>query len=520
MSRDELQRLIGSGELSSTSQVIRDGMSQWVPASRIDSTGAASPPPVQPSVQRPSPPHKPPRPAPPSHHRPPNRPNRRQRRPNLLPLYFGSLAVVAILAALIGWMAHSLSSSKDEIEKSDQTAKLDPKRNLVDESNKRVTSAKAERSPDKSTGLRQSEGKNPESMEAGLESQAERSQVTVDDGADSSSQRLTKESDETSVLKEPLVASGSEVEPITKPRQQQAVTSRPATAESNVEQATGKQNASKQQEPLVLFQELDIQRQPKLSMLGAVQAQDIQYRILSELTVGQPDEKGFREVQQVVKDTQLVKADALSQAMFAGSLKRLIGWQFSYTLNFRNEVVEIRGPDDGKKIAPVKPPGAQGFLVTSVMDEDGWKELAELSFFTPDPKGMQNQSWTRQMTHNFEPLGSWFGETTFVPRGQERGVMRIDYAHKLTYKPPAKGATGAGGLPFKINNADLKAGTAGGIIYFDTGQKRVQSAQEQFHVRGSITADALGQALTIPIEEKQAITVRIVDQYPWGNRAE
>jgi len=518
VSREELQQLIGSGELSGNSQVIRDGMSQWVPASSINSTDdTASPPPVRPSVQKPSPPNKPPRPAPPSYQRPPNRP---QRRPNLLPLYFGSLAVVAILAALLGWMAHSLSSPNDENEKSEQTAKADAKPNAAEGSKPRVSSVETKRSSDESTELLRAEQESQRSAQAGLESQAERSQVTVNNGAVSSSQRSTTGSDETSVLKEPLVASNADAEPITKPRQQDAITSPPAKTETNLEQAAGKPNNSKQQEPVALFQELDIQRQPKLSMLGAVQAQDIQYRILSELMVGQPDEKGFREVQQVVKDTQLVKADALSQAMFAESLKRLIGWQFSYTLNSRNVVIEIRGPGDGKKIAPVKPPGAQGFLVTSVMDEDGWKELAELSFFTPDPKGMRNQSWKRQMTHNFEPLGSWFGETTFVPRGQERGLMRIDYAHKLTYKPPARGAPAAGGLPFKINNADLKAGTAGGIIYFDTEQERVHSAQEQFHVRGSITADALGQALTIPIEEKQAITVRIVDQNPWDNRAE
>lgn len=514
ISRDQLRQLVVSGELTGGAQVIRDGMSQWVPASSIDvPKKAASPPPVNASVRKPPLPQSPPRPAPPTFRRPPVP----RRKPNRLPLYFGSLVAVAILAALLGWMANSLSSSKND-HKSEKTAQLDSTSSRSDTLKQQSFSQPRAQSSNEITVNRRAERNGQNTIEASSEKQTQSSRGVAEQRTSSAAAALKTKSTETTHTEQSNDQTPFESSKITGSSQQDSVTAQVTAEKLTSEQSAAKPNASGKQTPVVLFQELDIRRQPKLSMLGSVMAQDIQYRILSELSVGHPDEKGFREVQQVVKDTQLVKADPLSQAMFADSLKRLIGWQFSYTLNFRNEVIEIRGPDDGKKIAPVKPAGAQGFLMTSVMDEDGWKELAELSFFTPDPKGLQNQSWTRQMTHNFEPLGSWFGQTTFVPRGRQRSLMRIDYAHKLTYKPPAKGAAGAGGLPFTVKNADLKAATAGGVIYYDTDRKRVQSAEEQFHVGGTITADALGQVLNLPIEEKQAITVRILDQYPWDNR--
>src|SRR5262249_31101716 len=45
-----------------------------------------------------------------------------------------------------------------------------------------------------------------------------------------------------------------------------------------------------------VFQEIDVQRIPKFAILGAVTAQDLQYKLLSELTIAEPDEAGVRTV--------------------------------------------------------------------------------------------------------------------------------------------------------------------------------------------------------------------------------
>jgi hypothetical protein len=266
-----------------------------------------------------------------------------------------------------------------------------------------------------------------------------------------------------------------------------------------------------------LFQEVDVQRAPTFAILGTETTQNLHYQMLSELRVGPPDERGIRKVSQSVKNARLVNADELSRGMFEESLRKLVGWQFSYRLNAGGEVLELTsGPEDGRRAAAVEPKGGTGFLLTSVMDEAGWKELAQLSFFVPDPQASGNQPMVRQMTHDFGPLGSWSGMTKFQRQGTQKGVQRFDYVHEMMYKPPEKGA---GDLPFAVGEAKFVPDVAGGSIYFDTKTKRVQGAQDRFQVRGEISADVLGQAATIQVQEQQAITVRLFDQDPWSQNS-
>jgi hypothetical protein len=261
-----------------------------------------------------------------------------------------------------------------------------------------------------------------------------------------------------------------------------------------------------------LYQELDIQRMPKFGMLGTVTIQDLRYGMLSELKVAGPDDEGQLAVEQVVLDTRLIKSDDLSRAMFESSLAALKGWQFSYKLSSRREVTEWKAsPPDGRKVAAVRPKGGEGFLVTSVMDEDGWKELAQLSFFQPQPAS-GGKSWRRPMQHDFGPLGSWYGETQFTPQTKRGGLQQIAFVHTMEYRPPEKDL---GELPFTIEKAVLKPEAAGGTIQFDQSAGRVQSAQESFLVRGSLAVSLLGQSTTVEVEEQQLLTLRLHEQNPW-----
>ena len=262
-----------------------------------------------------------------------------------------------------------------------------------------------------------------------------------------------------------------------------------------------------------LFQEVHILRQPKFSVLGTVFAQDLRYKILSELHVGQADQRGGREVEQIVLETELVKGDPLSKAMMQESLRALKGWKFSYRLNSKNEVVEFDGAVAAPKAVAAAPAGLKGITVTSVMDVDGWREMAELSFLQPDPQGLKRQCWIRQITHDFGPLGHWSGKTKYSPGGTKQGLLQINYQHDLKYQPPVKGK--ADGLPLTIKKADLKVETADGIISYDTRLGRVQTAQERFQVEGALITEVLGRNSTVQLEEKQLIWLRLHDQNPW-----
>lgn len=259
-----------------------------------------------------------------------------------------------------------------------------------------------------------------------------------------------------------------------------------------------------------LYQRIDVERAPRMSILGAVTQQQLKYAIVSRLDIKPPDDEGKFIVDQTISETQLFLADDLSKAMFVDSLAKLKGWQFTFRFNAAREVIEFSSkPPDGKKAEAVKVKGGEGFLVTSVIDDDGWKELAQLTFFAPPEQMKPSKSWSRQMTHNFEPLGGWYGQTTFKPYGREKNQSRFVFTHELMFQPPDKPSEG---LPFTIEKASLVPQQAGGNIVYDDQAKRIVAAEEQFIVRGEIQASIAGTAVPLEIGETQHLMVRLADE--------
>jgi hypothetical protein len=166
--------------------------------------------------------------------------------------------------------------------------------------------------------------------------------------------------------------------------------------------------------------------------------------------------------------------------------------------------------------------GQQGMFVSSAIDDDGWKEIAALSFFQPDKPPKYLGQWERPMKHDWGGLGSWAGKTAYKYQGQaDRGmnedVHRIEYRHAMKYAPPGKDAPA---LPFAVTDARFQPKEAAGEILFDARAGRVTSATEIFHVQGQLTVTLLGQGTTMGLEERQAFKVRIHVQNPWERPAE
>ncbi len=263
-----------------------------------------------------------------------------------------------------------------------------------------------------------------------------------------------------------------------------------------------------------LFQEIDVQRRPTFVVRGVTVAQSIRYRILSRLDVERQTPEGTRQVVQAIVATRLEHADDLSRATFVASLEKMQGRRFTYTLSPHNEVIDFSGHKKDVRSASVETGPGKGFLLTSVIDKDGWKELAELTFFRPgNGESTGEKTRVRQMTHDWSPLGSWEGITTFVKRGQEDRRQRFDFSHKMTYMPP-KNREGV--LPFRITSAEFRPEQASGSLLFDSTLDRVTGAEETFRVKGVVGTELLGQSMVIQLEENQTMKITIVDQNPWG----
>jgi len=484
VSRQELARLAQVGEIDSATLVWREGFSDWV---SITALGAKS------SAQAPPPPPPPRTPASAPSPRAANPPRSARRPPSDSTgwIVLGGVGLVMLLVAAvaIGWMARGFTSNS---------------RGGLN------VAAKAG-----STGVQPA-------------TQSGRSKTQTQRATERRSPAPTKVSQATDVKVAPApstdIASPPAIAPSAKelPENTEAPAAPPnpapsapaPTADSTTAAPSTVSGESAPASKLeTFFQEVDIQKNPTFAILGTESSQNIHYQLLSELRLGPPDERGIRKVDQIVKNARLISADDLSRGYYEESLRKIVGWQFSYRLNAGGEVLELTSsPADGRRAVRVEPKGLEGFLLTSVMDEAGWKELAQLSFFVPNQQARSNQPMVRQMTHDFGSLGSWSGTTSFRPQGTQKGIQRFDYVHDMTYKPPEKGA---GDLPFAVADAKFVPDVAGGSIYFDAKKGRVQAAQERFQVRGEISADVLGQAAAIQVQEQQAISVRLFDQDPW-----
>jgi hypothetical protein len=489
---EQLQQLVLKGAIEPTTLVWREGLAEWMTAEAAGFTAAPARPgppplPVPPPVVAPRPQVGAPLIAAPAVAA--SRPIRRPSSPAAMnwPLVIGGGSLALVVAVALGWFANAMLNQQPEPR---QVAAVAPVAH--------DTADPAERNPLPASPPRPPAPVTPPAPPAISPAPAVASSPPATVPVAPASSAPTNPP-ATPPL--PVVST-----PTPKPPTQPIPASPSTPAPPTQPQPTSK--------PQTLYQEIDVQRQPKFSILGSVTAQDLHYQMLSELRVGVADDKGLRKIEQYVRDTKLLKADELSQGMFEGSLRDLIGWQFTFQVNRRGDIIEWKGgPPAGRKAARVERGAELGFMVTSVMDEDGWKEMAQLSFFVPEEQTAGSQTWVRKMTHDFGPLGSWVGETHYTPKeGQGSAPLQIDYIHKMAYKPPAKGI---GGLPFTVADATFKPEIAAGTFHYDKQAGRVMQVQERFLVKGSLATELLGQAAAVEMEEDQLITVRMLERNPW-----
>jgi hypothetical protein len=261
----------------------------------------------------------------------------------------------------------------------------------------------------------------------------------------------------------------------------------------------------------VLWQEVLIRRVSRYRVVGTDMGQDVRYLLVSRFTVTKKEADGSLRVQQKVEGVRLDSADPALQAQLNDLLDKMRGTTFEMTFNPRREVVAFKGGQEPLKVfTGGNPLGGTTFLLWSFLDQDGWKELAEVSFFRPQEPVRKGDRWARSMTHSWGPLGRWTGQVGYVHLGRQGPVERYDYVLDLGYKPPGA----AGGLPFEIGKADFRLQTARGAIGFDPQRGRVTAAEERFHVTGALAVSALGVDAVVEMDEDQLFQLRLHDRNP------
>ena len=263
---------------------------------------------------------------------------------------------------------------------------------------------------------------------------------------------------------------------------------------------------------LQLYQDLLVHRRPTFSLagLGSQIKQNLRYRVLSSYSLGPMDSDGQFKVRQRIMQTKLEQADPLSQATMASSLKSLVGKEYTFTMNKHHQVVKFTGFKNNRNTVQVQPGAKQkGLMMTSVMDQDGWKEIAQLTFFVPQKRAR----WQQEMSHDWGQLGQWTGNTLFQRGRKYSGLQEYNYAHQMKYSRGKSKKKSK--LPLKITAANFSSNRANGVIYYDPENHRVSRVEENFNARGTLSAEMLGQQTQLQLEEQQTIQIRLSDENLW-----
>jgi hypothetical protein len=259
----------------------------------------------------------------------------------------------------------------------------------------------------------------------------------------------------------------------------------------------------------VFYQHVVISRLSQYHIADLDLGQNVQYELVSRLRVKEKKE-GSLVVEQKVESVRLGNADPALQKRLEELLQKTKGATFTMTLNERREVKTFEGSREAIQVLTGKNPlGGPSFLLWSFLDQDGWKELAQLSFFQP-PSGKNTGRWSRDMTHSWGPLGQWSGKIHYRAAGKQTGGERFHYLLDLAYQPPQKG----GELPFEIGTSQFQIQTASGAILYQPSRGRVAAAEERFHVRGLLAVSVLGVEAPVQMDEMQVFQLRILDHNP------
>jgi hypothetical protein len=257
------------------------------------------------------------------------------------------------------------------------------------------------------------------------------------------------------------------------------------------------------------LQDLVVAQKSRFVVAGIPAATLLKYRIVSRYTVQKVQDDGAMTVQQKIEGAELILADDLTQGLLADRAARMPGTTFALEVSARGEPTKFTGA--GGAIQAAKLPGGLGVQMAALLDADGWKEMAQATFYQPEPLAKAGM-WTRPVTHNWGPLGSWAGKVSYAYPGPAKGPqVKVPYTLKITYQP-RKGPGPAGALPFQIAGGKFQPPQAGGTLLFDTERRRVVAADERFHVRGTIELVLLGQNTATEVEEEQIFQMRIAEK--------
>jgi hypothetical protein len=192
-------------------------------------------------------------------------------------------------------------------------------------------------------------------------------------------------------------------------------------------------------------------------------------------------------------------------------IKQLEGATFKVTVTSAMAVSKIEGVDEYiDRVTKANP--MLGQLFRAMFSEDTLKAALDEAFGCLANKTVKpGDKWTHKGAIPMGPMGTIVGDNTYVYDGPQDGLHKVTVKGTLTYKMPQ---AGAGGLPFQVTKADLKADEARGTIYYDAAKSRPARTEMKVHMKMTMTATAMGQNIDLTMDQDVTVQSRLLDKKP------
>lgn len=262
----------------------------------------------------------------------------------------------------------------------------------------------------------------------------------------------------------------------------------------------------------VFSQHVEVRQTPSFQFQNVRINALLHYEIVSKLTIKKQGDSGQLFVEQEIQHARLRNADATSKEIIATMLAKLPGTKFNMVIAADGTVASFEGMVAQPIGLPIQLMGGQGFQFASLLDADGWKEMAGATFFVKPRLEKSKSSWRKPMTHSWGPLGRWQGVVGYEITGRKESIERVSY--EMFLKHTAEKGVQRTPLPLNIEKTAFRTNQARGNLFLNTDTGRVISAEERFQVEGQLTVLLLGQRTTVAVSEDQHFRLQIFPVIP------
>jgi hypothetical protein len=254
----------------------------------------------------------------------------------------------------------------------------------------------------------------------------------------------------------------------------------------------------------------DTKMQQSMSFMG----QDIDMKIKAETVIR------YR-IKEAKKDATVVEMTFLRQKMemdgpaaFPGMDvgEKLKNITFTFTVDDKWNVVKFEGYDKFLQALAGEDPMI-ATLLRSVLPESVIRQSFGQTFsLAPDKPLAVGETWQRKDKMPLGPLGNVEVNTRYKLEDVRGSLARLSIGGEMKWTSGDDGM--APKLPFKISDADIKTDKFDGIATFDLNKGRLESAQMNMSLKGSLTVAIADQKLTMDLKQQTQTVTKIVDKNP------